>query len=386
MKRNTWIWAVLWILSLVLISFHGGPVAYSMFFLLTVIPLVSLIYLIYIYFFFHMYQKVDSKWLVVDETSPFYFTLVNDYYILFAGVRVQFYSDFSSIDGLDEQTEYEFFPTKGITLQTGLTCKCRGEYEVGINRVIIQDYFRLFTLSYKNKEPLKVVVRPKLVKLESVSGVDVSFSSRDTVASEFESDVLTRAYIPGDDLRQIHWGLSAKTGELMIRKRTGNEHRGVGILLLAKRINENPSIYLPVENKMLETALALTMFFAQKGISISHYHKGSTFVSKTVTGIEQFNGYYDLVSDTVFDINCDLNSFLYDIAGDERLLLSKTVFLICSEYCTSMEEVFKNFVRHNVDVMIYFIGYSLPAELINLNMSRIQVTLIAPDADLREVM
>lgn len=386
MIRNRIIYGVLWISSLVLISFYGGPISYGVFFLLTFIPLVSLFYLIYTYFFFHMYQKVDSKWLVVDDTSPFYFTLVNDYHILFAGIRVKFYADFSSISGLDERTEYEFAPKSGMTLETNLTCKCRGEYEVGIKTVVIEDYFRLLSLTYKNREPLKVVVRPKLVTLDSIESIDVSLSNKDSYSQDTEPDVLTRAYVPGDDLRNVHWGITAKTGEIMIRQRTGLEQQGVGIILVNKRDGSKPVDYLPVENKMLETVLALSMYLTNKNIPVSHFHEGLEPVYRNLSKIEEFDSYYEMISGISFDSNLDTDEFLKSVYLRSELLRSKTILVVTNNYSQAFLDMLSIYVSHNIDVTIYYIGHKMPDEFEAMNIARVKTVLVSPEAELREVI
>ena len=54
MKRNRLIFLILWILSLVGISFFGGPVSYGFFTVFTLIPVICLFYLVLVYFFFHI--------------------------------------------------------------------------------------------------------------------------------------------------------------------------------------------------------------------------------------------------------------------------------------------------------------------------------------------
>ncbi len=333
-----------------------------------------------------MYQKVDSKWLVVDETSPFYFTLVNDYYVLFAGIRVKFYSDFSNIVGLDEHTEYEFFPKSGITLETSLTCKYRGEYEVGIKTVVIEDYFRLFSLSYKNREPLKVIVRPKLVHLESLCDVDIKNAVNESAYGTSEPDVLVRKYESGDDLRWLHSPVSAKTSELFVRLRTGLEYEGVGVVLNTKRVGREMRDYLPVENKMLETALALTLLMAKENIPVLHLHEDASLVVKNVSRIEAFNEYYDFVAGINFNDSLDAKTLYVDAASHEMLLKSKQVFLIISEYSDALYEFAGLLGEHGVPLVIYYVGEEIPREIAAISMSHVQLKLIKPHDDLTEVM
>ncbi len=138
MKRNRILFCILWVLSVVGISFYGGPVSYGFFALLTLIPIFSFGYLLCVMFFFRIYQELDSKNLVANHTVPFFFKLMNEYFFGFASIRVRFFSSFSTISGLDDGIEYELLPKTGITKQTDLVCKYRGEYEVGIKQVEMQ--------------------------------------------------------------------------------------------------------------------------------------------------------------------------------------------------------------------------------------------------------
>ena len=386
MKRNRIIVGLLWILSLVGISFFGGAISYGFFVLMTMIPAASLLYLAYVYYFFHMYQKIDSKWLVAQQTSPFYFTLVNDYYFLFSGIRVQFYSDFSEVSGLSEDTEYEFWPKTGFTKETSLCCKYRGEYLVGIKSVIVQDYFRLFCFKYKNREPLKVVVRPRLIKLENFKNEQVIAAFKDSAVNKSEPDVLVRSYVPGDDIRQIHWNLSAKSGELMVRKSIGQEQRGIGIILSTKRGSENINEYLPTENKMLEISLALTMYFSERNIPVFHFNRTSEMEMKSVAKIEQFDEYYEYLSSLLYDESYDDNLLFAAVADNHHLLNCKTVFIIVQNYSEGLGTVISSLGMHNVNTVIYSVTEKRWENEDALGRQQLSPVHISPEDDLAEVM
>jgi len=386
MKRNRIVVGILWILSLVGISFFGGAISYGFFVLMTMIPITSVLYLGYVYYFFHMYQKIDSKWLVACETSPFYFTLVNDYHFLFSGIRVQFYSDFSEVSGLSEDTEYEFWPKTGFTKETNICCRYRGEYLVGINKVIVQDYFRLFCFKYRNKEPLKVVVRPRLIKLENFKNEYVSAAFKDSAANASEPDVLVRNYVPGDDIRQIHWNLSAKSNELMVRKRIGQEQRGIGIILSTKRVSDKINEYLPAENKMLEIALAITMHFSEKNIPVFHFNRNANIEMKSVAGIEQFDEYYDYISSLIYDENYDDNLLFAEVASNQNLLNCRTVFIIVSDYSDGLLSIVSGLGLHNVNTVIFSVNEKKWDNEENVNGHQVSLVHVSPEDNLTEVM
>ena len=96
---------LLWILSLVGISFYGGPVSYGFFAAVTFTPAVSLFYTLFVLFRFKIYQELSTKNVSAGTVSGFYITLQNEDFFTHSGVKVNFFSPFSSINGMDENTE-----------------------------------------------------------------------------------------------------------------------------------------------------------------------------------------------------------------------------------------------------------------------------------------
>ena len=95
MRRNRLIALGLLLLSLIAISFCGGPVSYGFFFFMLVAPVISVIYTLVLFLRFKLYQKIESKVAVAESPVTFYFTLQNEDFFGFAGVKTVFFSDFS---------------------------------------------------------------------------------------------------------------------------------------------------------------------------------------------------------------------------------------------------------------------------------------------------
>ena len=387
MKRNRVIWAILWIASLVGISFFGGPVSYGFFALLTFAPLISMIYLLFVYFFFRIYQELDGKRLVANRVMPFYFTLMNECHFGFVGIRVRFFSSFSAISGLDDGVEYELLPRTGIKKQTGLTCKYRGEYEVGIKTVELQDFFRLLRISYHNREALRVIVKPNPVELLDLRGVDLSQTmARSAQNHPTERDVLVRGYEPGDDLRQVNWKASARSGELLVRKLIGEEREGVGILMGTNRCSRDPKEYLPVENKMLETAIALTLFFAKKNVPVRSYHAALGLKELSVYGLAQFDAYYEEMSNVEFREEVTEAMLLEQAAARPELFRCKTVFLVLREWTGEALRMAGLLRENNVFTMIYLVRDDVPENLPRTKLPGMEVTCVGTASNLAEVI
>ena len=389
MLRNRIIFAILWILSLVAVSFFGGPVSYGFFFLLTLVPVVSLFYLLMVFAFFRIYQEMDSKNLVANHTAPYYFILKNEFPFSFSGIRVRFFSSFSSLSDLDDGVEYELLPKTGVKKQTSMVCKYRGEYEVGIKTIELRDFFCLFRIRFHNKETLRVIVKPNIVTLPALNSINLAdVMTREASLHPTRADVLVRGYVPGDDIRYIHWKESAKTGELMVRQMIGEEREGIGIVLCAARPSEDEMKYLPTENKMLEAAIALSLFFTGKNTPVHSYIAAVKPSKKTALKPAEFRAMYEWFAATEFRSDWTEVSCLTPVFSSPELYQLKTVFLILNELTPALGKGIARLRENGISVVVYLITsgtgkQKCPPEL---NLPGVDFLCISPDDNLEEVM
>ena len=378
---------ILWIMSVISISFYGGPVSYGFFTVLTIIPVISILYIFCVILGFKIFQKLDGRNLVSNSTSDFYFTLQNESPIAFAGIRAVFYSSFSTISGLDDSTEYELAPHTGIRKQTELICRYRGEYEVGIKKIMVQDMFRLFSISYKNREPLRVTVRPKTVFLTRLHTMDrIVNNSRDARENMTEPDVLAREYVPGDDVRKIHWRATAAMQKLMTRENIGIRQQQVGIIMNPRRCSSRQEESLPVENKLLEVVIALVLFFAGNGIEAVFFMGQGETDEITVSNMSRFDDFYARISEYVFDEENDTKVFYENALRSGSMSEKRQVFLVTYELAEEEEVLIGELVRNSVTVTVYVIDFANEKAEDLPDIPGCDIVRVATDADLAEVM
>ncbi len=359
MRRNRIIWFCLWVLSVVGISLKGGTVTYGFFTLLTLAPFLSLFYLLAVYMLFHIYQELENRFVTVNEPVRYRFALVNEYPLQFVSIRVRFFSLFSSITDLDDETEYELKPHTRIEKETRLICKYRGEYEIGIKEIEIQDFFRLFRFRYRNKECIHAVVKPQLIQTDTLGEIVLSEAVRDSEQSKSEPDVLSREYVPGDDRRLINWTQSARTGNLMTRLLTGSDHQQIALLTDTVRAGTEQSEFLPAENRILETVLALAFYFSKNQICAAEYHlQQQELICRTVESTWKFEEFYEAVSDIRFSPQ-QTHRLLREAAVRRRDLFdSSMIFLILSSWDADTDALLKETEGNGMYAVICIISAS----------------------------
>ena len=293
-RLRRWALLGLWLLSLPVISFYGGAVSYGFFFGVTLVPVVSAVYLLAVYLRFKIYQKLESRNVVCGQPVPYFFVLQNDDYFVFTSVGVRLFSSFSYVEKLPDGTSYELLPGDKYTFETKLVCKYRGEYEVGVKEIVITDFLRLFQISYRVPETIKALVLPRVVRVDELQCIaDIAdLLQRETYRVQTQADVVVRDYVAGDALKQIHWKATARAQALKVRNRTGEEKTGIAILCDTKRYSGDNREYLPLENKMLEVLLALTVYFAQRNMACDICYGQRGMVRCHVQDLQDFDAFY----------------------------------------------------------------------------------------------
>lgn len=300
-RRSILILTILFALSLAGISFFSGPVPYIFFWLVILIPAVCIIYIFFVIIFLKIYQRTDGRTMVANEPSAFYITLYNDSIFSFSSIRIIFYSSFSSVSGLDDTTVYELAPHTSITRQTVLTCRYRGEYLVGIKEIEVRDMLNLFTYRYKISEPLGVIVSPAIVHLETLRGFE-DLPDADLTRDILRTvpDIPVREYVSGDDTRLLHHKMSAVMQKPMIRELTGTEKSGVAIFMESERCGTASEEYIPVENRIIETVLALSLYYTNRSIPVDVFYQTACLNKASVGSYAEFEQLYEAMRNYSF--------------------------------------------------------------------------------------
>ena len=95
-----------------------------------------------------------------------------------------------------------------------------GAFRLTVPRLRVCDYLGLFALPVPPAQPRVVVVRPDPVAMAELPDLSrcVPRAWTPKPGGGFAENHELRLYRPGDNLNQVHWKLSAKTGRLILRE------------------------------------------------------------------------------------------------------------------------------------------------------------------------
>jgi hypothetical protein len=150
-----------------------------------------------------------------------------------------------------------------------ITSQYAGNMKISLRGFRIYDNMKLFSLKRKTNNSIKVAVLPSYYELENYEMVDRNSSLIDSDnysphrKGDDPSEVFEiREYREGDCLQRIHWKLSMKQDQLMIKEFSDPVHCSV-LLFINLNIPENEKA-LCYMDAILECALSLSYTFLLK--------------------------------------------------------------------------------------------------------------------------
>ena len=139
--------------------------------------------------------------------------------------------------------------------------RCRGEYMLGIERAEIFDLLRIFRFRIRKPPMCRIIVTPRRVMLDETTALcNDDYDSSITKVSFLESGSFAsvRQYKDGDLMKHVHWKLSAKHEELMVKQSEQNLGSSALIITDIHAVSDDRDENMQYADAAVESALALT--------------------------------------------------------------------------------------------------------------------------------
>lgn len=275
---RTWIiYGILLVGSAIYNRLYPGYISSLSFYIIFFVPVISLIHMVTSYFVFVLSHRLDKNQVAKGEKITYTIKLINPTFILLVPYALHYVaSDRLFVEAKDDDKKPIIInPRSLITLRKELTCHYRGTYSIGVDKIILRDFFGFFRISYSEIEQHKILVYPKLRELKSnllknvINESSESVISNDTQNMSVFTDV--RDYQPGDPLNRIHWKLTAKAGNFISKDYSGQMTNKTKVFLDTFSLNLDEEDTIIFEDYLVEGCVSLIHFLLENRIHTNLY-------------------------------------------------------------------------------------------------------------------
>lgn len=218
-----YVWLVLWIAALIFTQALLSTASHIFFLFVTLFPVCLLIYALLSRPALKIFMVSDSA--VTEKQTPFTydFRIINEYPLPFPFIDAYLMLPQSNSVRCSERcVKVSMSPDSSYTVHSTVQFRFRGTYEIGVCCFYVYDFFRLFRVRIDVDSYDTVYVLPRKLVLDTEEAQAVSDSVTRTRRAPNSYDKLEvsdiRDYRLGDTLKSIHWKLSSKSEELVVRE------------------------------------------------------------------------------------------------------------------------------------------------------------------------
>ena len=139
-----------------------------------------------------------------------------------------------------------------------LHCPHRGVYEAGVTRISVEDVFGMICLSRRPDIKLaRMEVRPRVADAEPMrlKNADMGPEFRTTATEDTGSPSDVRKWQDGDELKKVHWKLSLRKREMMVRTYEESARPDTLIIPDLQRVTTLKDQQLSIEDCVCEASL-----------------------------------------------------------------------------------------------------------------------------------
>ncbi len=306
MLKNRLIYCGFLILIIVVATYKGGFPITLLFFITLILPLVSFGLLLFTYYMFKVQQSLDKRNVVKGESVVYTYALHNLTPLIFCPMQIHFYGDAILFKKSELMKSCEVILGPGSIHSTSIEVDCiyRGSYFLGIEKIVVRDFFGLFKLTFKSIEKQKILVYPLIREIKHLFMPNAISEATESIISfdKYDSSLFTniRDYRGGDSFRSIHWKLSSKYGQLMTKEYEGNVNNKSQIFVNCDALPFSFEENIVIEEYVVEGVVALVKYQLQSNTPTEMFWFKSE--NRRVYGnkMKDFGKFYGALTEMVF--------------------------------------------------------------------------------------
>jgi len=274
-------------------------------------------------------------------------------------------------------------PIREKEYRYAMSCPHRGHYQMGVSRVRVSDVFGLFTFSRRmNQGNAMVSVSPRTetVPPMAIQPGDMGPQGQVRASEDMSSPSGVRPWQDGDHLKKVHWKLTMRKRELMVRTYEESARPDTLVLMDVSPINASRSQVMTIEDTMCDAAASAALAQMTAG-----YPVRMPLTSAHPTEISgQFPGEISRFLDALTDLNFDSPYSFEQVLTLEMRRIQRTggVLLVTAKLNTAIADYAIRMHRLGVSVQMNWVAESVTPESqtlkAQLELSGVPVRQISP--------
>lgn len=200
--------------------------------------------------------------------------------------------------------ELDMKPFAKRVYELQLPCPHRGIYKIGVTEISVTDVFGL--LHFKKKIDrcrfmVEVAPRARRVPAMRLGAGDIESNRRPRMTEDNASPADVRLWREGDALKKVHWKLSMRKRELMVRTYEESAKPDTLLLLDLSPLGTLKSHALTIEDAVCETATAIARAQLQEGYPVRMPLLAKNPTEVEGDGILSLQGFVSALTTVQFD-------------------------------------------------------------------------------------
>lgn len=199
---------------------------------------------------------------------------------------------------LHKQIYVSVAPLKRMRIFVPCMHRYRGSYTAQIMRISVYDPLKIIRISKHTDASMQLVILPRRIPLEDlgfVSGGTAGGIPEPRHGGDKEDLSHVREYLTGDIVQLIHWKLTAKLDEMMVKQYDSTGDRRSVILLNFGR-NDSAAAMIRRSDAVIETAIAVAMSVSRSGVRLIVDTGAASGLTCEISDQACFERFYELMS------------------------------------------------------------------------------------------
>ena len=231
---NFWILVCLIPLALIFTQALISPVSSVIFVFVVTLPIISLLYILLAIPAIKIYLDNETSEVEKMTEAGFSLAITNESPVPFPFLEAEItVPSRKGTRSESTRTMLSLIPFGSYVIENRAVFKYRGQYDIGVSDIYVYDFFRFFCLRIELNMFRDIFVLPRRLLMPGTNGNDATVENTDSIIRRVGSDNTEtsdiRTYIEGDSLRSIHWKLSSKTQDLMVKQYSRNSEQQIYI-------------------------------------------------------------------------------------------------------------------------------------------------------------